>query len=78
MKYRYLLIQETYIADEFSRIGYGIAAAVEQDGCLVLLQSFSDVCADSAELEELVRLCNELELDCVHLADVVEDFLAAV
>lgn len=34
-----------------------------------------DVSLDEASVRELVRLCNELELDPIHLDDVVEDFL---
>lgn len=76
MKYRYFVIQETYMAEEMTRTAYGIAAAVEQDECLVVLQSFSDVCAESEGLEKLARLCNDLDLDCIHFQDVVEDFIA--
>lgn len=76
MNYRYFVIQETYMAEDMARTAYGIAAAVEEDGCLVILQSFSDVCCESGMLEELARLCNELDLDCDQLSDVVEDFIA--
>lgn len=40
-----------------------------------LARRISDVSVDSEGLHELVRLCNELELDPVHLDDVVEDFV---
>ena len=53
---------------------YGIAAYAdtEKDG----VASVHDVTTDKQALDELVSLCNRLELSTVHLLDVVEDFLA--
>lgn len=76
MKYRYYVIKETYMAEEMSRTAYGVAVGVEQDGCLFTLESFSDVCSEREGLDELVGMCNSLELDCDHLRDVLEDFAA--
>ena len=36
----------------------------------------SDVTDDREALESLVRLCNDGDLDIIHIYDVVEDFLA--
>ena len=57
---------------------YGIAAYAdaEKDGAATILASVHDVTTDKQALDELVSLCNRLELSSVHLLDVVEDFLA--
>lgn len=34
-----------------------------------------DVSVEKEKIEKLVHLCNELELDPIHIHDVVDDFL---
>lgn len=75
MNYHYVVVREDYLDDAHSRTAYGIAAVEECDGCPAVMQSVSDVCADFAPVQELVQCCNELQLDLIHLYDVVEDFL---
>lgn len=38
---------------------------------------FEDISTDRGAVENLVSLCNRLEVSSEHLADIVEDFLAA-
>lgn len=76
MNYRYLMIRETYTDGEKTRTGYGIAAVSEQNGCMTVTESFMDLCPDKTPVERLVKLCNELKLDAVHLSEAVDDFLA--
>lgn len=52
---------------------YGIEA-VDSKGKVLL--SFSDIFFDKQKAEHFVNLCNENDLELIHLADVVEDALA--
>lgn len=40
------------------------------------IQSISDIFLDCKSADRFVSTCNELELDIIHLNDVVEDFLS--
>jgi len=76
MNNRYLMIRETYTDGGQTRTGYGIAVVSEYDGCTMVTESFMDLCPDMAPVKRLVKLCNELKLDAMHLSEVVDDFLA--
>ena len=56
--------------------GIAAYADAEEDGTATIVASVHDVTTDKQALDELVSLCNRLELSTVHLMDVVEDFLA--
>lgn len=58
------------------RICFGIAAVMDYDGCMVILQAYSDLCTDRSSAERLAALCNELQISLCHLPDVVDDFIA--
>ena len=70
MRFHYVLLESRLEC----RTCYGIAAVTINDGIEIILQSFVDLSPDRGAVEELVRLCNELELSLCHLPDVVEDF----
>ncbi len=70
------MIQSTYKNGADKRIAFGIAAVEEYDGITTILESISDVSSDIEPVERLVKLCNDLQLDPVHLQDTVNDFLA--
>ena len=78
MNVTYGVTEEIYSLGAASRVSYGIAAYAdaEEDGTATILASVHDVTDDKHVLDELVSLCNLLELSIVHLMDVVEDFLA--
>ena len=78
MKYRYLMIQSEFPHGESTRVGYGVAAVVNYDETAVVLSSFSDVCSEAELLLPLIETCNSLQLDPIHLADVVDDFLGSL
>lgn len=78
VEYKYTLIKSTLLSGDNCRVCYGIAVEEEQDGVSVILQSVSDIAVCSDRLEQLVDLCNELELDPIHLNDVVDDYLASL
>ena len=48
------------------------------DETAVVLSSFSDVCSEAELLLPLIETCNSLQLDPIHLADVVDDFLGSL
>jgi len=66
----YRIFRETLTdCDDESYVTYGILC--DETGKLI-----SDVTMNRARIEKFVDLINDNELDPVHLADVVEDFLA--
>ena len=78
MNVTYGVAKEIYSLGNSSRTSYGIAAYAdaEEDGTATIVASVHDVTSDKQALDELVSLCNRLELSTVHLMDIVEDFLA--
>jgi len=75
----YGTFSETYSIGDTTRISYGIAvyAHAECDGTATVILSVRDVSADKEKIDELVSLCNRLQLDPEHLFDVIDDFLAS-
>lgn len=63
----YRIIASRYTLEGVSYLGYGIKG---------MKREIEDITTDYARLAVLVKLCNELVLDPIHLEDVVEDFLS--
>ena len=78
MEHKYIVVQSTYKNGDITRIGFGIAAVEEYDGVTTVLESISDLSSDIKPIERLVKVCNNLQLDPIHLQDVVTDFLVTV
>ena len=78
MEHKYIVVQSTYKNGDITRIGFGIAAVEEYDGVTTILESTSDLSSDIEPIERLVELCNDLQLDPIHLQDVVTDFFATI
>ena len=78
MEHKYIVVQSTYKNGEITRMGFGIAAVEEYDGVTTVLESISDISTDIEPIERLVKVCNNLQLDPIHLQDVVSDFLSTV
>ena len=78
MNLKYILVKNTYIDGEISRIGYGIALVQEQDGIPMVLDSVSDLSPDRCKTEKLVEICNHCQLSSLHFRDVVNDFLSSL
>ena len=78
MNVTYGVTEEIYSLGASSRVSYGIAAYAdaEEDDTATIVASVHDITTDKQALDELVSLCNRLDLSTVHLMDVVEDFLA--
>ena len=65
------VFEEMIEADGVGRyITYGIACVCEGERSAV-----SDLSLDRDKVQKLADLCNELQLDPVHLLDVAEDFV---
>ena len=69
------MVQNTYRNGAATRIGFGIAAVEEYDAVTTISQFISDLSVNIEPVERLVELCNDLQLDPIHLQDVVSDFL---
>lgn len=76
MEYSYCVVKSTYTVGEKKYTTYGIARISEEDGAIIPLETYSDLCADRAKALQLAALCNELKLDKKHLPDVIDDFIA--
>ncbi len=76
MKHTYALVKSTISDGKHERTCYGIALVETNDGVAALIEEYIDLAQDSDSVTDLVSLCNDLELDKNHFADVVEDFLA--
>lgn len=57
---------------------YGIACIESRDGKAELITQIPGVTTDLEKAECLVRLCNEQKLSPEHLADAVDDLVAAI
>lgn len=78
IQHKYIVVQSTYKNGSAKRTAFGIAAVEEYDGITTILESISDISSDIRSVKRLVELCNNLQLDRIHLQDVVTDFLASV
>jgi len=72
---QYILIESSFRANGVSHTAYGIARADFSDGIPVILEAIPDLSADKDRVQQLVKLCTELQLSPMHLGDVVDDFL---
>ena len=78
MNLKYIVVKNTYIDGEISRVGYGIALVQEQDGIPMVLDSVSDLSPDRRKTEKLAETCNSSQLSSLHFRDVVNDFLLSL
>ena len=70
--YVYATVESECQTEGFKYIGYGICVRDERTGKQRL---FRDISVRKREIDELVKRCNALKLDPVHIEDVIEDFL---
>ena len=57
---------------------FGIALFTRNGNRSKLIKAIPDLSTDRMAVEKLVGLCNDLQLDPIHLDDVVEDFLTGM
>ena len=72
------MVQSTYKNGAAKRTGFGIAVVEEYDGITTILESISDISSNIKPVKRLVEVCNNLQLDPIHLQDVISDFLATI
>ena len=72
--YQYQLTASESAAEENGKVTYGISITDKNGIC----GKIEDISPDKAEMEKLVSLCNELQLDPIHLEDIVDDFLSTL
>lgn len=70
-------VREDLLYDDRGRLHtvYGIEVLEEPSGRLLTEYTVSDLFTERERAEALTALCNELELEPVHLMDVAEDAL---
>lgn len=71
---RYELIEGSYTVESETHIGYGIALKNMINGKCI---SFHDISIEKKDILKLISLCNELQLDPIHIRDVIDDFLVS-
>lgn len=74
----YITVKQEIREGSAARTCYGIAAAISYDGCVQLMQCYDDLSDDIEPIRRFVETCNELQLEIIHFADVVEDFLEII
>lgn len=73
---QYILIKSSYSVNGIESATYGIALTDISDGYAAIIESMPNLSQDKEQVCRLAELCTELHLSPLHLADVVEDFLA--
>ena len=73
--YLYTVIESECKVEGYEYTGYGICVRNAETGEST---SFRDISVRREEVEELINRCNKLQLDPIHIEDVIEDFIFAV
>ena len=71
--YVYTVIENDCEIEGYKYTGYGICVS-ETDGTCNFV--YPDISRRREDVERRLELCNRLELDPVHIEDVINDFLA--
>ena len=71
----YVLLTQHYTYNQITRINYGIGLIDKNDPEGVLIDAVTDLSTNKNEVLHLIKLCNRLSLDPIHLRDIVNDFL---
>ena len=74
-KYVYSVVESNCEVEGYKYVGYGICVTKVSTGDS---RSFCDISVRRGEVEALADRCNRLELDPIHIEDVIDDFLCAV
>ena len=72
-RFKYKTVREKLNSDELgSYVTYGIIIYKNKE----LLKYISDVSTIKRDVQDLVRRCNEEQLDPIHIEEVISDYLA--
>ena len=74
--YRYLILCSKRHENGKTQKMFGIAVIYTCDNQKFILDYVSDLALNLNKLYNLIRLCNKLSLDPVHLHDVIHDFIS--
>lgn len=72
MNYKYEIVRTSAKKEEGNTLPFGIKI-VGKEGDTVCMAA--DISEDNKKMDELVRLCNKLELSPIHFYDVISDFI---
>ena len=75
MNYRYEIVRTLAKKEKENTLSFGIKI-IGKDGDTVCMAT--DISDDNKKMEELVGLCNKLELSPVHFYDVISDFIIVI
>ena len=73
--YVYTVIESDCEVEGYKYKGYGICVKNTQTG---ESRRFCDISTRRSEVEALSERCNRLELDPIHIDDVIDDFLCVI
>lgn len=78
MEYKYIVVECNYICGAESRKSYGIAYVCVSDGVVTILQSVTDITSDKSSIEHIVDFCCRLQLEPIHLIDIIDDYIEGI
>ena len=73
-QYVYTLVESVFEAEGHTYKGYGICVRNKETNEAL---TYHDVSVNKCEIERLAMLCNKLQLDPIHIEDVIDDLLAS-
>ena len=73
-QYDYQVIES--FCEAFGVITYGISACTTTGGETTVCKCIRDISSDRDAIARLAAQCQRLQLDPIHLLDVIEDFLS--
>lgn len=75
MTFLYLPVEQTLFTEELgSYRSFGLRILQDLGGSNQEIMFLQDVSPDRASIEHLSGLLNELQLDPIHIGDIIEDF----
>lgn len=75
MTFLYLPVEQTLFTEELGAYrSFGLHVLRDFDGSNQEITFFQDVSTDRALIEQLSVLLNKLQLDPIHIRDIIEDF----
>lgn len=76
MKYEYVPVKNIYYMDNETLTRYGIAVIDNTDQDKVIIYTFSDLCADIANIRILADKCNASQPEIMQFEEMIEDYLS--
>lgn len=67
----YSLFEETLTLDRTTYLSYGVAI-FEDD---IIIRKINDVSVDYISVNKLIALCNDEQLEPIHIDEIIDDYL---